>query len=124
LQTVARRYLEADALILVTPEYNGSYSPTLKHFLDFFPKQARKTFGIVTASPGAFGGLRATQQLLLLVPALFGIACPQMLVVPHVTKHFSETGLLQDEQFRGAVDNFTEEFLWLAEAVNAKKINS
>ena len=46
-------------LLLVTPEYNGSYTPALKNLFDHFPKQSRKPFGIVTASPGALGGMRA-----------------------------------------------------------------
>src|SRR5215510_12765793 len=53
---LSKRVFEADAFILVSPEYNGSYSPALKNLLDHFPKQNRKPFGVVTASPGAFGG--------------------------------------------------------------------
>ena len=79
---LSERIFAADAFILVTPEYNGSYSPAMKNLLDHFPKQHHKSFGIVTASPGAMGGLRAAQHLLLLIPALFGIASPYMLIVP------------------------------------------
>src|SRR5262245_46447886 len=79
---LAERIFNADAFILATPEYNGSYSPALKNMLDHFPKQHHKPFGIVTASPGAMGGMRAAQQLLLLVPALFGVASPYLLIVP------------------------------------------
>ncbi len=66
---LAERMFAADAFILVTPEYNGSYSPAMQNLLDHFPKQLHKAFGIVTASPGAMGGMRSAQQLLLLVPA-------------------------------------------------------
>src|SRR6185295_9991652 len=37
-KALAKRIFEADAFILVSPEYNGSYSPALKNFLDHFPK--------------------------------------------------------------------------------------
>src|SRR5258705_4476595 len=60
---LSKRIFEADAFILVSPEYNGSYSPALKNLLDHFPKQHRKPFGIVTASPGAFVRLWAAHQL-------------------------------------------------------------
>lgn len=116
-QPLAKRIVDADAYILVTPEYNGSYSPALKNLLDHFPKRHHKPFGIVTASPGAMGGMRASQQLLLLVPALMGIASPYMLIVPGVDKKFSLDGDLLDESFQNAVHNFTNEFLWLAENV-------
>ncbi len=116
-QPLAERVFTADAYILVTPEYNGSYSPALKNLLDHFPKRHHKPFGIVTASPGAMGGIRASQQLLQLVPALFGIASPYMLIVPAVDKKFSADGDLLDDGFQNAVHNFISEFLWLSEKV-------
>ena len=111
---LAKRIFEADAIILVTPEYNGSYSPAMKNLLDHFPKQLHKPFGIVTASPGALGGIRASQQLLLLIPALFGIASPHMLIVPQVDKKFSPDGDLLDASFQSSIHNFITEFNWLA----------
>jgi NAD(P)H-dependent FMN reductase len=112
---------EADAFILVTPEYNGSYSPAMKNMLDHFPKQHHKTFGLVTASPGAMGGMRAAMQLQQLVFALFGIGSPYMLVVPGVDKKFDVEGNLLDESFQKSVDLFVKEFLWLSEKVVKKK---
>lgn len=114
---LSKRIFEADAFILVSPEYNGSYSPALKNLLDHFPKQHRKPFGIVTASPGPMGGMRAAQQLLLLVPALFGLASPYLLVVPAVDKKFNAQGGLIEENFQNSVHNFITEYLWLAENV-------
>lgn len=118
---LAERMFAADAFIIVTPEYNGSYSPALKNLLDHFPKQHHKVFGLATASPGAMGGLRASQQLLLLVPALFGITSPYLLIVPHVDKKFNEDGTLVDESFTNALHTFTQEFLWLSEKLAKTK---
>jgi len=114
---IVSRVFDADAFILVTPEYNGSYSPSLKNFLDHFPKQNEKVFGIVTASPGAFGGMRAALQLQTLVYGLMGIGSPQMLIVPGVDSKFLEDGTLTDEAFGQSVDVFIERFLWLSRAV-------
>jgi NAD(P)H-dependent FMN reductase len=119
---LAERIFSADAFILVSPEYNGSYSPALKNLLDHFPKQHHKPFGIVTASPGAMGGLRAAQQLLLLVPALFGLASPYLLIVPAVDQKFDEEGRLTEPSFESNVHNFISEFLWLSENVNREKV--
>lgn len=121
---LSKRIFAADAFILVTPEYNGSYSPALKNLVDHFPKQHHKPFGIVTASPGALGGMRAAQQLLLLVPALFGIPSPYLLVVPGVDKKFNAQGGLIDENFQNSVHNFTAEFLWLAERIVKKEVTA
>lgn len=114
---LTRRMLSADAFILVSPEYNGSYSPALQNLLDHFPKQSHKPFGIVTASAGAMGGMRSTQQLLLLVPALFGIASPHMLVTPFADQKFDKEGNLTEPSFQKNIDIFVNEFLWLAQAL-------
>jgi chromate reductase, NAD(P)H dehydrogenase (quinone) len=118
---LTKRIFEADAFILVTPEYNGSYSPAMKNLLDHFPKQHHKPFGIVTASPGAFGGIRASQQLLQLIPSLFGITSPYMLIVPAVDKKFDEQGNLTDASFEKNIHNFIAEFLWLAQNIVQEK---
>lgn len=117
---LAEVMVAADAYLIVTPEYNGSYSPAMKNLLDHFPKRTRKPFGLVAASPGAMGGMRAAQQMLLLVPALFGIASPQFLLVPGVDKKFDEQGKLLDAGFEASINTFLEEFIWLCERlVNA-----
>lgn len=121
---LARRIEAADAYLIVTPEYNGSYSPALKNLLDHFPKRNRKPFGLVTASPGALGGMRAAQQLLLLVPALFGIAAPQFLLVPAVDQKFDEDGTLLDAAFQKNIDQFLYEFLWLCERIVTTPVKS
>ena len=121
---LSRRMFEADAFILVTPEYNGSYSPAMKNMLDHFPKQHHKTFGLVTASPGAMGGMRAAMQLQQLIFALFGIGSPYMLVVPGVDKKFDVEGNLLDESFQKSVDLFVKEFLWLSEKVVTEKMEA
>jgi len=117
LQPLAKRIFEADAFILVSPEYNGSYTAALKNLFDHFPKQPHKAFAIVTASTGALGGMRAAQQMQLLISALFGVASPYMLVTPHVDKRFDVEGCLTDETFQKNIDVFVTEFLWLAENV-------
>ncbi len=114
---LGERIFPADAFILVTPEFNGSYSPAMKNLLDHFPKQIHKPFGIVTASVGAMGGMRASQQMQLLVAALFGIASPQMLITPLVDKKFDAEGNLLDESFQKQVEVFVKEYLWLAESL-------
>ncbi len=112
---LAERMFAANAFIMVTPEYNGSYTPAMKNLFDHFPKQLHKAFGIVTASVGAMGGMRASQQLFLLVSALFGIASPYMLVTPFVDKKFDAEGQLTDATFNNAIHTFVTEFVWLGE---------
>lgn len=107
---------DSEALIFVSPEYNGGYSPAMKNMIDHFPKSAfqRKAFGIVTGSTGAFGGMRAAQQMQQLAMALFAIPSPAMLVVPNVDKKFNADGSLADLTFQNSIDRFVNEYLWLA----------
>lgn len=112
---LAQRMFAADAFIVVTPEYNGSYTPAMKNLFDHFPKQLHKPFGIVTGAPGALGGVRAALALQLLIMALFGIASPYMMVTPQIDKKFDAEGNLIDQAFEHSVNSFIQEFLWLAE---------
>ena len=59
----------ADALLIVTPEYNYSMSGVIKNALDVASRPptervfAGKPVAIMSASPGRFGGARAQYQL-------------------------------------------------------------
>ncbi len=119
---LSTRMFNAHAFILATPEYNGTYTSAMKNLLDHYPKQSHKAFGIVTASPGMMGGIRATQQMQLLINALFGIASPHMLVIGGVDKKFDADGNLLDEAFQKNVDVFIREFLWLAESLHPETV--
>jgi NAD(P)H-dependent FMN reductase len=119
---LVERILAADSFIIVTPEYNGSYTSAVKNLFDHFPKQRHKPFGIVTASPGALGGIRAALQLQLFICALFGIPSPYMLVTPAVEKKFDAAGNLIDRSFETATELFIEEYLWLAESLKPEPV--
>lgn len=121
---VAERMLNANAFILLTPEYNGSYSAALKNLLDHFPKQHHKVFAIATATTGMLGGVRAALQLQELIYALFGIGSPYMLVTPQVDKKFDEEGNLLDQNFKKSIDVFINEFIWLAEKIVDQKVSA
>lgn len=119
---LAERMFAADAFIIVTPEYNGSYAPAMQNLFDHFPKQHHKVFALATASPGVLGGLRAAMQLQQFVLALFGIVSPYMLITPQVDKKMDSEGKLLDDSFGKSIDTFIREFLWLAERLVAEKM--
>jgi NAD(P)H-dependent FMN reductase len=108
---------KAHGFIIVSPEYNGGYSATMKNLLDHFAKPIykQKAFGIVTGSTGMMGGMRAAQQLVQLSVALFGIVSPTLLVTPQMDKKFEENGELLDESFEKPIERFMEDYLWLVE---------
>jgi NAD(P)H-dependent FMN reductase len=58
--------LEADGILTVVPEYNGSFPGVLKYFIDMlrFPESlVDKPAGFVGLSAGRWGALRAVEQL-------------------------------------------------------------
>ncbi len=112
---------DADAFILISPEYNGSYSPVMKNLLDHFPKFTRKAFGICTYSNGAMGGMRAAMQMQQLICGIFGVPCPQMLLIGGVENKIDTDGQLIDPSFQRGIDGFLTEFMWLSQAVFEKK---
>ena len=63
--TFSTKMERADALVIVSPEYNHGYSGLLKHVLDSCLKEyILKAVGIVGVSAGPFGGTRVIQNLL------------------------------------------------------------
>lgn len=113
----------ADAMIFITPEYNGSYSLALKNMIDYFGLKVfrRKPIGVTAVSTGGMGGIRAGLQLQQLILAIYGYPVPQMLLVPDIHQRFDKDGVLLDASFEKNVALFTNDFFWLAEAIFDKK---
>jgi NAD(P)H-dependent FMN reductase len=62
VQKWTNKIAEADAFIIVTPEYNHGYSAVLKNAIDYVgPEWIKKAVGFV--SYGSAGGARAIEQL-------------------------------------------------------------
>ena len=116
------KLIGADAMIFVTPEYNGSYSLALKNMVDYYGVKVfeKKAVGVSSVTVGSLGGIRAGIQLQQLVLAIYAHPAPQMLLVPKVQECFDENGNLLDPTFEKNISLFLREFLWLAEALNGK----
>lgn len=123
LDTFAEVIKSSDAFLFVSPEYNGSYSASLKNALEYLKENefSKKVIGVVSVSAGMMGGIRGALQMQQLVLALFGYAMPQMLLVPQVQHKFDENGDLKDDTYQPKVQSFLKDFLWLAEAIDAKQ---
>jgi azobenzene reductase len=113
---------EADGLIFVTPEYNGSYSGALKNTLDYFKSEYdNKPMGLVTVSDGKMGGANAMHHLQAWAIHVKGIVSPHKLYVSNVGQKFNQNGELLDESFSSSVDRFLEKYLWLCRAISSYK---
>ena len=113
----------ANAIVVVSPEYNGSYPGVLKNALDYFlPEYKRKPIGIVTVSGGGFGGVNALAQLRLVFLSIGAYPVPLGLPVSRVQDAFDENDNPKDPLLEKAAKAFTAELLWLTEALTAKKL--
>src|SRR3984885_13536629 len=65
LQHSVTRVNQADGLVMVIPEYNGSFPGALKHFIDYwkFPTSFEGRPVAFVGLGGRFGGLRAVEQM-------------------------------------------------------------
>jgi len=113
---------QSDAFIWVSPEYNGSFTPAIKNFIDNFPIRAfkNKPVGVVSVSTGSMGGIRGGIQMQQLALAIQAYAVPQMLLVPQITVKFDEEGKLLDELFNKNLSLFIDELSWIGEAIKEK----
>lgn len=108
----------ADALIIVSPEYNHGYSGLLKHVLDSCLKEyIHKAVGIVGVSAGPFGGTRVVENLLPVLRELGLVTIFWDLNFSTVQKVFDKDGVLLDQAFIGRADKFLRELIWMAKTL-------
>lgn len=126
VQTVrdtSERLHQGDGLLLVTPEYHGSFSGVLKNALDYFWAEfQRKAIGVIAVSSGKLGGTSAANQLQQVVLNLGGVALPAKLLVPEVQISFDEDAEPLNDKIVKRTEKFLDEFLWFADAVYQKKL--
>ena len=123
LREFAQRISRADAVIIVSPEYNSGYPGVLKNALDYLlPEFKRKPIGIVTVSGGSFGGLSCLAQLRQVTLALGAFPIPASLPVSRVQDSFDEAGNPRDPAYEKRAESFLSELLWFAEAVAARRV--
>jgi len=76
----------ADALIIVTPEYNGGFPAPLKNALDFLHAEWRnKALGFVTYSGGPRGGVGAAAMLAPVTTALGMVTTESAVAIPRAS---------------------------------------
>ena len=109
---------KADALVVVSPEYNHGYSGLLKHVLDSCLKEyIHKAVGIVGVSAGPFGGTRVIQNLLPVMRELGLVTIFWDVNFSSVQKVFTEDGRLLDESYVRRIDKFLKELIWMAKTL-------
>ena len=86
--SLREQFAQAEAFVIATPEYNGSFTSVLKNALDWCSRPAPngnsdsvyrdKPVALVSASPGRMGGMRSLYQTRYLVENLGMVGFPGM----------------------------------------------
>lgn len=114
----------ADALVIVSPEYNHGYSGLLKHVLDSCLKEyIHKAVGIVGVSAGPFGGIRSIQNLLPVMRELGLVNIFWDVTFSNVQKVFDENGHLLEPAYLKRIDKFLKELIWMARTLRYGREN-
>lgn len=108
-----RRMLEADALLIASPEYNSSYSALLKNTLDWVSRPvaggpplaafAGKTAALLSASPSQYGGIRGLAALRTLLENMNVRVLPNQVALARAHEQFDAEGRLADLEQRRAL---------------------
>jgi len=118
---LAKKILEADALVIVTPEYNFTYPGELKMMLDMLYGQYEKMpVGVCSVSSGDFGGARAAQELKLLCLKFCMHPICETLFFPNVQNLFDKNGKIKNERYYKRAKRFLDYLILHAKAL--KKI--
>ena len=108
----------ADAIVIVSPEYNHSFPGLLKHVLDSCLKEyIHKAAGIVGVSAGVFGGARAIENFQPVLRELGLVSIFWDVNFGAIGKVFDRDGRLLDQAYVGRTDKFLNELIWMAKVL-------
>lgn len=113
----------ADGIIIVTPEYNGSFPASLKNVIDLlYDEWQNKPISISTVSAGIFGGTQALVALQFTFWKIGANVVTNMFHVPNVAQAFEITGKAIDN---AATDKLAMNFVnELIESIETYKLKS
>ena len=115
---------QADAIIIVTPEYNHSFPGLLKHVLDSCLKEyIHKAAGVVGVSAGVFGGARVIEQFQPVLRELGLVSIFWDVNFGNVGKVFVQKGQLLDQAYIGRAEKFFRELIWMAKVLRYGREN-
>ncbi|MFJ6746598.1 MULTISPECIES: NADPH-dependent FMN reductase [unclassified Streptomyces] len=117
-ESFAKRIDEADAFVVITPEYNHSFPAPLKHAIDLLhPQWQAKPVGFVSYG-GISGGLRAIEQLRLVFAELHATTVRETVSFAMAGNLFDDQGQLHDPAPAAqAADAMLHQLTWWAVAL-------
>ena len=110
----------ADALIIVTPEYNHGYPGPLKEMLDtLYDEFARKPVAVCGVSAGGLGGARVVEQVKLVTIELHMCPIRESVYFSGCRTLFNADGTITDPSYDDRCGKMFEELFWYTNALKA-----
>jgi len=99
--------IASQGFLISSPEYNSSITPVLKNSIDWASRvetetepplvcYRRKTVCLMSASPGAFGGMRGLVHVRAILGNIGACVMPEQIILPKAYEAFDEKGALKD----------------------------
>ncbi len=118
IPTQAKRFKELmrshDGLLLSCPEYNSSMTGVFKNAIDWASRQepgeaplacfTGKVATLMSASPGALGGLRGLVHVRAMLGNINVLVLPDQVAVPRAHEAFQPDGALKDPKQQAAIE--------------------
>jgi len=106
--------LDSDGLLLACPEYNSSITPLLKNAIDWASRAEpgegslaaykNKVAGLLSASPGALGGLRGLVHVRAILSNIGVLVLPNQFAVSSAHEAFDTDGRLKNPKQQAGVE--------------------
>lgn len=109
-----RELLNADALCVVVPEYNGGYPGILKIVIDYLPYPSeleKKPICLVGEANGAFGAVRAVEQLQQVFNYRNAHIFPERVFIPRIDENFDEQSGIKNAFQQQLLNNQIRNFI-------------
>lgn len=107
-------FLAHEGLLISAPEYNSSMTAVLKNTIDWVSRPVRgeaplncfdgKVAALMSASPGALGGLRGLVHVRAMLQNIRVLTIPEQVAVPNAADAFTADGSLKDGKQQRAVE--------------------
>jgi chromate reductase, NAD(P)H dehydrogenase (quinone) len=105
---------EHHGLLLSCPEYNSSITPLLKNTIDWVSRQSPgegplaaykgKVAVLISASPGALGGLRGLVHVRSILGNIGVLVLPEQVSIPTAHEALTPEGRLKDERKHASIE--------------------
>ncbi len=123
------RYTEitrrADAFFIIIPEYNHSFSGSLKRMLDSeFDTYNHKPVALAGVSNGGWGGTRAVESMVPVVRELGMVAISFDVYFPRIQEIFDNSGKIRPDlkkHYDQSIGSLYSELIWFAKILKANR---